>query len=248
MTILSLDTNKAKHLSGLFCLLSDVWKTATDFNKSFNKQIISTLQDPEKERIDGLRKRLSISIEQSLMKGLQKCISQIASECEKILNNEQKKNDYTKQEGYSDNTTACILVYDYLSININIIKASLPATQSFKLLSSLSMKFIAIVVEHISKFIVSQEKALLLSSDMNKYRNLVLLCEYDKAIVDFEKFRQMMNLFMLSPQSLPDSIHAEPIASIDRTILAEFISHREDFKTAKVAKLLPSIFYQSFGP
>ncbi|CAG9333024.1 EXOC5 [Blepharisma stoltei] len=246
ITIMNLEGNKQKYLSNIFCLLSEIWKIATEFNKAFLKQLINTLQDPEKEHCDGLRKRLSVSIEQNLMKGLNKCINQIITECEKILTNEQKKQDYLKNEKYTDNTQACSAVYEFLSQHIGIIKASLPPAQSSKLLSNLGTKFIAIVVEHLSKFTISQEKALLLSSDMNKYRNLVLLCENDKAVLDFEKFRQMMNLFMLPPNSLADLIHAEPIASIDRTILAEFISHREDFKTARVSKYLPSIFPQGY--
>jgi hypothetical protein len=47
---------------------------------------------------------------------------------------------------------------------------------------------------------------------------------------------------MLPANSLPEFIHEEPIASIDTEVLATFISHRKDFKTGKVSKLMPSIF------
>jgi hypothetical protein len=166
----------------------------------------------------------------------------MSSESEKILKAIQKKTDYCGTEESLDNTEACTEAYNYLYEQIACIKKSLPVSQHSKLLIRLGQKLTNLIVNHISEYIVSEEKALLLSSDMNKYRNLILLCENEKVVVEFEKYRQMMNLFMLNASSLPEFIHEEPIASIDSQILAQFISHRKDFKAGKVSKLLPSLF------
>jgi hypothetical protein len=77
---------------------------------------------------------------------------------------------------------------------------------------------------------------------MNSYWSMVLSCESEKVALEFNKFRQMINLFMLPPTSLPEFIIEEPIASIDIQMLSTFISKREDFKTGKVSQLLPTLF------
>ena len=233
---------KGIFIGKIFFMIASLANYIRDFNKEIAKKINLNLTSIDQERCESLRKRVSASIEQKLMKSFQQSITLMVSECDRILQVYQKKMDYCGTEENLDNTEACSTVYDYLHEQINCIRKSLPFSQYSKLLMRLGQKLTGIIVNHISKFTVSQEKALLLSSDMNKYRNLILLCENEKVVLEFEKFRQMMNLFMLPAVSLPEFIHEEPIASIETEVLAQFISHRKDFKTGKVSKLLPSIF------
>ncbi|OMJ86967.1 hypothetical protein SteCoe_11440 [Stentor coeruleus] len=233
---------KGFYIGKIFYLIADLAAYVRDFNKEIAKKISTHLQISDSERCESLRKRVSASIDQKIMKSLHQSVILMSSESENILKTHQKKTDYCGIEENLDNTEACTILNEYLLEQIANIKKSLPYSQYSKLLTSLGQKLTNVIVNHICGYIVSQEKALLLSSDMNKYRNLILLCENEKVVVEFEKFRQMMNLFMLPAQSLPEFIHEEPIASISTEILAEFISHRKDFKTGKVSKLLPSIF------
>jgi Exocyst complex component Sec10 len=239
---LEFESIKGVFIGKLFYMIADLAGYIRDFNKEIAKKISNYLSVTDLDRCESLRKRVSANIDQKLMNSLQQCISLMISESDRILQTCQKKTDYCALEESLDNTEACSQVYEYLLEQINSIKKSLPFSQYSKLLTRLGQKLTSLVVNHISKFTVSQEKALLLSSDMNKYRNLILLCENEKVEIEFEKFRQMMNLFMLNANSLPEFIHEEPIASIETQVLAQFISHRKDFKTGKVSKLLPSIF------
>lgn len=233
---------KGIYIGKIFYMIADLATYIKDFNISVAKKISENLTGADLERCESLRKRVSASIDQKIMKSLQLSVNLMGSESEKMLKNFQKKTDYCGNEEGLDNTEACTELYNYLYEQIACIKKSLPASQHSKLLMRLGQKLTGLIVNHISEYIVSEEKALLLSSDMNKYRNLILLCENEKVVVEFEKYRQMMNLFMLNACSLPEFIHEEPIASIDSEILARFISHRKDFKTGKVSKLLPSLF------
>ena len=239
---LEADGVKGIYIGKLFYMAANLANFIRDFNKEIAKKISCHLVVIDQERCESLRKRVSANIDQKLMKSFQQSISLMIGESDRILQMYQKKTDYCGIEETLDNTEACSSVYDYLFEQITCIKKSLPFSQYSKLLTKLGQKLTSLIVNHISTFTVSQEKALLLSSDMNKYRNLILLCENEQVIVEFEKFRQMMNLFMLPSTSLAEFIHEEPIASIDSQVLAQFISHRKDFKTAKVNKLLPSIF------
>ena len=232
----------SKYLSRITLMLSELWNSLERYNREFSSELISQLTEPEKSRADSLRKRMSSGMEQNIMKALQRCVSQIVEDCSKLLENEQKKSDYAKVDEFKDNTSACNSTFKFMKEHILNIKNSLPKAQSGVLLASLAWKFTYLVVEHIGKYTVSQEKAMLLSSDMNKYRGIVSECECEDANLEFEKFRQMMNLFMLPAESLPEFIHEEPIASVDSSILAQYISRREDFKSCKVYKLLPSLF------
>ena len=239
---LEYDGIKGVYIGKLFYMIADLANYIKDFNVDIAKKISEYLNGVDLERCESLRKRVCASVDQKIMKSLQLSINMMAGESEKILKNYQKKMDYCGNDENFDNTEACSEVYNYLFEQIACIKKSLPVSQHSKLLMRLGQKLTNLIVNHISEYIVSEEKALLLSSDMNKYRNLILLCENEKVVVEFEKYRQMMNLFMLSANSLPEFIHEEPIASIDSQILAQFISHRKDFKTGKVSKMLPSLF------
>lgn len=233
---------KGIYIGKIFYMIADLATYIKDFNIEIAKKIGENLSGVDLERCESLRKRVSASIDQKIMKSLQLSVNLMASESENLLKSFQKKSDYCNTEESLDNTEACIELYNYLYEQIACIKKSLPVSQHSKLLMRLGQKLTGLIVNHISEYIVSEEKALLLSSDMNKYRNLILLCENEKVVVEFEKYRQMMNLFMLNASSLPEFIHEEPIASIDSEILARFISHRKDFKTGKVSKMLPSLF------
>ena len=233
---------KGIYIGKLFYMIAELGNFIRDFNKEIAHKISANLAINDLERCESLRKRVSANIDQKLMKSFQLSINLMINESERILQNFQKKMDYCGTEESLDNTEACTELYDYLLEQIACIKKSLPSSQYSKILMRLGQKLTSLIVNHISKYVVSEDKALLLSSDMNKYRNLILLCDNEKVVVEFEKFRQMMNLFMLPATSLPEFIHEEPIASIDGEILAQFISHRKDFKTGKVSKILPSIF------
>jgi hypothetical protein len=239
---LEYDDIRGIYIGKLFYMIADLANYIKDFNVEIAKKISENLSGVDHERCESLRKRVCASIDQKIMKSLQLSINLMSSESEKILKAIQKKTDYCGTEESLDNTEACTEAYNYLYEQIACIKKSLPVSQHSKLLIRLGQKLTNLIVNHISEYIVSEEKALLLSSDMNKYRNLILLCENEKVVVEFEKYRQMMNLFMLNASSLPEFIHEEPIASIDSQILAQFISHRKDFKAGKVSKLLPSLF------
>lgn len=241
---ISYDQPKHKPSLILFSLLSSLNSYFEVFNKDFNLLTTkSNLLPDDYDKIQSLRKRLSINFEQQINKGFQDRISSVMTTVEKLLSSEQKKNDYLYgPPEYRDNTIACILVTDYLSPQIPIIKETVPKCQLSKILSILGSRLTTILIAHLSKFTYSQERALLLSSDMNSYWSLVLSCDSEKVVLEFDKFRQMINLFMLPASSLPEFIIQEPIASIDLQMLTTFISKREDFKNAKVSSLLPTLF------
>lgn len=51
-----------------------------------------------------------------------------------------------------------------------------------------------------------------------------------------------MNIYLLPASALPVYVNEEPVASMDLTMVAATISRRDDFKSAKINKLLPSLF------
>lgn len=235
---------KHKLSTRIFLLLSSLNSYFEVFNKDLNLlSNKSSLLPDDYDKIQSLRKRLSLNFEQQLFKGFTDRISSVMTTVEKLLSLEQKKNDYLYgPPEYRDNTSSCILVADYLSPHIHTVKETVPKSQISKILTILGSRLTTILLAHLSKFTFSQERALLLSSDMNSYWSLVLSCDSEKVALEFNKFRQMINLFMLPANSLPEFIIEEPIASIDIQMLTTFISKREDFKNAKVSSLLPTLF------
>lgn len=241
---LSAEGAKFKPHSGVFDLLSTLSTHIQDANLVFSKLLQGSKLGPdEAERHHALRKRISFQLEQQLIRSFNHTLDLMVQHCARFFASEQKKNDYVRGGAeYRDNTNACVSVHEFLLSSIATIKRVLPAKHIARFLPALSKQFLSLVVDHVSKFTVSQERALLLSSDMNKYRNILIQCEDETTLFEFEKFRQLINLYLIPPESLAEFIQEEPITSIPVSVIIQFISRREDFKSNRIEKLLSSLF------
>lgn len=242
--ILSADGAKFKSNSGIFDLLSTLWTHIQDANLVFSRLLQSSKLGPEEsERHHALRKRISFQLDQQLTRSFNYTLELMIQHCARLFLAEQRKNDYVKGGAeYRDNTAACVGVSEFMLGNVNTIKRVLPSKHLSRFLPALSKQFLSLVVDHVSKFTVSQERALLLSSDMNKYRNIIIQCDDESTLFEFEKFRQLINLYLIPPESLAEFIQEEPITSIPVSVIVQFISRREDFRSNRIEKLLSSLF------
>ena len=243
-TTLGTDGARFKLHSGVFDLLSTLSVQITESNNVFNKLLLSSKLTPDDaERHHALRKRISFQLEQHLTRTFNSTLDLMIQHCSKIFTTDQRKNDYVRGGvEYRDNTLACANVHEFMLSYVTSIKRSLPQKHCVRFLPALAKQFLGVVVEHVSKFTVSQEKALLLSSDMNKYRNIIIQCDDEPTLFEFEKFRQLINLYLIPPESLAEFIQEEPITSIPVSVIIQFITRREDFKSNKIEKLLSSLF------
>mmetsp|Transcript_10641 Transcript_10641/g.20586 ORF Transcript_10641/g.20586 Transcript_10641/m.20586 type:complete len:708 (-) Transcript_10641:23-2146(-) len=237
------DCSRVKHTSRLFEILTRASAVFKDVSLRL-KNIIKTsgIQSEEQERCKTLKANLMRVLELKIVKLFTLCINLVISSSRKLLSTEQKRSDFLSSEiGTSDNTPACELVTEFMTEHISTLKRALQPAQAQILLSTISRDFIRMLREHIEKYVISQEKALLLSSDMNKYKNIILLCQDEREIEEFERFRQLINLFMLPAGSLHEFVSEEPIASMDMGIVVKFIGQREDFKTEKLDRFCATL-------
>ena len=241
---LSAEGAKFKPHSGVFDLLSTLSAHIQDANIVFSRLLQGSKLGPEEaERHHALRKRISFQLEQQLIRSFNHTLDLLVQHCARVFASEQKKNDYVRGGAeYRDNTLACANVHEFLLNCIGTVKRVMPGKQIARFLPALSKQFLSLVVEHVSKFTVSQERALLLSSDMNKYRNVIIQCDDETTLFEFEKFRQLINLYLIPPESLAEFIQEEPITSIPVSVIIQFISRREDFKSSRIERLLSSLF------
>lgn len=237
------DCTRVKHTSRLFEILTRASAMFKDVSIRLKNMIkTSGVQSEELERCKTLKANLMRVLELKIVKLFTLCINLVISSSRKLLHTEQKRSDFLSSEmGSSDNTPACEAVTDFMTEHISTLKRSLQASQAQILLSTISRDFVRLLREHIEKFVISQEKALLLSSDMNKYKNIILLCQDEQEIEEFERFRQLINLFMLPAGSLHEFVSEEPIASMDKHLVVKFIGQREDFKAEKLDRFCTSL-------
>jgi hypothetical protein len=238
------DCTRVKHTSRLFEVLTRASSVFKDVSHRL-KNIIKTsgIQSEEQERCKTLKASLMRGLEVKIVKLFTLCINLVISSTRRILQTEQKRADFLSSElGSSDNTPACEAVVEFMTDHISTLKRALQPTQAKILLSTISRDFVILLREHIEKYVISQEKALLLSSDINKYKNIILLCQDEREIEEFERFRQLVNLFMLPAGSLRQFVSEEPIASMDMQVVAKFIGQREDYKAERLDKFVSSLF------
>jgi len=85
---------------------------------------------------------------------------------------------------------------------------------------------------------VSQEGAILLSGDINKYNELFLQIEADEIIKKYESFKLLVNLYLLNPESLEQYIREHLLQIQDKIIIVSYLKQRTDFKSSKLDEII----------
>ncbi|KAK4266905.1 hypothetical protein QN277_023765 [Acacia crassicarpa] len=179
--------------------------------------------------------------EAAAYKGLQQCIETVMAEVERLLSAEQKATDYrSPDDGIAPDyraTNACTRVVLYLSRVLEPAFTALDGQNKQAFLTELGNRLHKTLLNHWQKFTFNPSGGLRLKRDITEYGEF--LRNFNAPTVD-EKFEQLgilANVFIVAPESLATLFEGTPSTDAQR-----FIQLRDDYKSAKLASKLSSLW------
>ncbi|CAH8303496.1 unnamed protein product [Eruca vesicaria subsp. sativa] len=176
-------------------------------------------------------------------KGLQQCIETVISEVERLLSAEQMATDYkSPDDGFSPDhrpTNACIRVVAYLSRVLESAFTALEGLNKQAFLTELGNRLDKLLLTHWQKFTFNPSGGLRLKRDINEYGDFVKRFSVPSVEEKFELLGIMANVFIVAPESLSTLFEGSPSIRKDAQ---RFIQLREDYKSAKLATKLSSLW------
>ncbi|EOY20537.1 Exocyst complex component sec10 isoform 1 [Theobroma cacao] len=198
------------------------------------------------------------SAEGAAYKGLQQCIETVMAEVERLLSAEQKATDYcSPDDGMAPDhrpTNACTRVVAYLSRVLEAAFTALEGLNKQAFLTELGNRLHKGLLVHWQKFtfnprgIIHQTMSQILSGGLRLKRDITEYGEFVRSFnapsVDekFELLGILANVFIVAPESLSTLFEGTPSIRKDAQ---RFIQLREDYKSAKLASRLSSLWSSS---
>ncbi|XP_062155726.1 exocyst complex component SEC10b [Alnus glutinosa] len=186
------------------------------------------------------------SAETAAYKGLQQCIETVMAEVERLLSAEQKSTDYrSPDDGIAPDhrpTNACTRVVAYLSRVLESAFTALEGLNKQAFLSELGNRLHKGLLNHWQKFTFNPSGGLRLKRDITEYGEFVRSFNAPSVDEKFELLGIMANVFIVAPESLSTLFEGTPSIRKDSQ---RFIQLREDYKSAKLAARLSSLWPSS---
>ncbi|WJX92350.1 Exocyst complex component 5 [Trifolium repens] len=183
------------------------------------------------------------SAEAAAYKGLQQCIETVMAEVERLLSAEQKATDYkSPDDGMAPDhrpTTACTRVVAYLSRVLESAFTALEGLNKQAFLSELGNRLHKVLLNHWQKYTFNPSGGLRLKRDITEYGEFVRSFNAPSVDERFELLGIMANVFIVAPESLSTLFEGTPSIRKDAQ---RFIQLREDYKSAKLASKLSSLW------
>lgn len=186
------------------------------------------------------------SAEGAAYKGLQQCIETVMAEVERVLSTEQKVTDYrSPDDGIAPDhrpTQACSKVVAYLSRVLESAFTALEGLNKQAFLTELGNRLHKGLLNHWQKFTFNASGGLRLKRDITEYGEFVRSFNAPSVDEKFEQLGIMANVFIVNPESLSTLFEGTPSIRKDAQ---RFIQLREDYKSAKIAARLSSLWPSS---
>uniref|UniRef100_A0A803NXC7 Uncharacterized protein n=1 Tax=Cannabis sativa TaxID=3483 RepID=A0A803NXC7_CANSA len=186
------------------------------------------------------------SAEGAAYKGLQQCIETVMAEVERLLSAEQKTTDYrSPDDGIAPDhrpTNACTRVVAYLSRVLESAFTALEGLNKQAFLTELGNRLHKGLLNHWQKFTFNPSGGLRLKRDITEYGEFVRSFNAPSVDEKFELLGIMANVFIVAPESLSTLFEGTPSIRKDAQ---RFIQLREDYKSAKLAARLSSLWPSS---
>ncbi|XP_043716679.1 exocyst complex component SEC10b-like isoform X2 [Telopea speciosissima] len=183
------------------------------------------------------------SAEAAAYKGLQQCIETVMAEVERLLSAEQKATDYrSPDDGIAPDhrpTNACTRVVAYLSRVLESAFTALEGLNKQAFLTELGNRLHKGLLNHWQKFTFNPSGGLRLKRDITEYGEFVRSFNAPTVDEKFELLGIMANVFIVAPESLSTLFEGTPSIRKDAQ---RFIQLREDYKSAKLASRLSSLW------
>ncbi|KAG6408991.1 hypothetical protein SASPL_132019 [Salvia splendens] len=183
------------------------------------------------------------SAEAAAYKGLQLCIETVMAEVDRLQSAEQKAADFRSSDDdispEQRPTNACTRVIAYLSRVLESAFTALDGLNKQAFLTELGNRLHKLVMSHWEKFTFNWSGGLQLKRDISEYADFVRCFNAPTVDEKFELLGILANVFIVAPESLSSLFEGTPSIKTDAK---RFIQLRDDYKSAKLATKLSSLW------
>jgi len=171
---------------------------------------------------------------------LDRSLAAIAGWIKNILTSEQKKTDFNPVDGdpLPVASSACIKVVRWVAGITDKLRDCLDGRNVEWALQELGVRLHRTIYEHLMGFQFASAGAMTLICDMQEYRRCVADWKLGVVTALFDTLHAMCNLLILPPENLRGAAMGDQLASVDKTILDNWLQLRVDYKTARLANCL----------
>jgi len=181
-------------------------------------------------------------LEVKLDQGLDRALAAASGWIKTILSSEQKKTDFNPTDTNSvpatASTVACLKACRWVGLSTEKIRECLDGRNVEWVLQELGVRLHRTIYEHLMSFQFASAGAMTLICDMQEYRRCVADWKLPMITQLFDTLHAMCNLLILPPENLRGAAMGDQLASVDKTILDNWLQCRVDYKTARLANCL----------
>lgn len=151
-----------------------------------------------------LKKKVILEqIDVKLDTGLDRSINAIVGWVKMYLQSEQRKTDFKPETDVDTvNTPACLMVVQYVSGMIRLIRNTLDGRHLDTALKELGIRFHKVIYDHLQQFQFNSAGAMCAICDMNEYRKCIKELEVDFVTNLFDTLHALCNLLLVKPENL----------------------------------------------
>lgn len=180
-------------------------------------------------------------LETKLDQGLDRSLAAVQGWVKTVLSSEQKRTDFNPvggEEALPVASTACLKVVRWVAGLTEKLRDCLDGRNVEWVLQELGVRLHRAVYEHLMGFQFASAGAMTLICDMQEYRRCVADWKLGVVTALFDTLHAMCNLLILPPENLRGAAMGDQLASVDKTILDNWLQLRVDYKTARLVNCL----------
>lgn len=138
----------------------------------------------------------------------------------------------------TSSSAACLRVVKFVNGQVDRIRECLDGKNIELVLLELGIRLHRTIYDHLQGFTYSSTGVMSVICDVQEYRRCVAGFKVAAANNLFDTLYAMCNLLILPPENLRGATQGDMLASLDRTILDNWIQLRADYKSEKLGTYL----------
>jgi len=213
------------------------------FEKQFNDSLLPLLASNPIQCSDCLAKKKAEldKLEFKIDAGLDRTLAAVAGWVKNILVTEQKKTDFnppSEQAALAATSPACLRAVKFVNYQAERIRDCLDGKNIECVLLELGLRLHRVIYDHLQNFTYGHHGVMSVICDVQEYRKCVADFKVPAVNNLFDTLHAMCNLLFLPPENLRSATQADHLATLDRTILDNWIQLRADYKAKKLGTFL----------
>lgn len=176
----------------------------------------------------------NMELESAINKALDTCLDSIIAEAGLALK-DQKRTDYNPKASQKSNdgspSAPFASLVDVVRRRVLPLQQTLAGPNKIGALTSVGARLYALVIQHLKRFVISMGGGLLLLNDMVAIRMMVQEWRIPAVSNLFDRLRDLVNLFVVSPDALPSMMESPPFNKMKHGEVMLLVKQRADFET-----------------